>query len=108
VAGHAIGEPEKAAQERLLRFRKQPHVDRALPAAQNRAQRYRQNLMKVVQRRIAGARVPQTVPAFDKSIQNILPRRQPSDPVESSAAQTQNPPKLAADFQMRFPWVEGG
>src|ERR1700721_2879509 len=49
---------------------------RALPAAQNRAHRYRQNLMKVVQRRIAGARVVQTVPAFDKPIQHLLPRRE--------------------------------
>jgi len=49
-----------------------------LPAAQNRAHGYRQNLMKLVQRRIARARVVQTVPAFDKAIQPILPRREPS------------------------------
>jgi hypothetical protein len=34
--------------------------------------------MKVMQRRIASARVVQTVPAFDKAIQNILPRRESS------------------------------
>src|SRR5208337_5602443 len=67
VAGHAILELEKSAQERLLRLGEQAHVHRALPAAQNRARRYRQNLMKVVQRGIAGARVVRTVPAFDKA-----------------------------------------
>jgi hypothetical protein len=60
MAGHAIFELEKPAQERLLRLREQAHVHRALPAAQNRAHRYRQNLMKAVQRGIAGARVVQT------------------------------------------------
>src|SRR5271166_3204603 len=72
MAGNAMLELEKPAQERLLRLGEQAHVYRALPAAQNRAHRYRQNLMKVVQRRIAGARVVQTVPAFDKAIQDIL------------------------------------
>src|SRR5208337_4123709 len=62
----------------LLRLGEQAHVYRALPAAQNRAHRYRQNLMKVVQRRIASARVVQTVPAFDKAIQHLLPRRESS------------------------------
>ena len=76
VAGHAILELEKPAQERLLRLREQAHVDRALPAAQNRAHRYRQDLMKVVQRGISSARVVQTVPPFDKAIQNNLPRRE--------------------------------
>ena len=76
MAGHAILELEKPAQERLLRLGEQAHVHRALPAAQNRAHRYRQNLMKVVQRGIAGARVVQTVPAFDKAIQDLLPRRE--------------------------------
>ena len=51
-------------------------ADAIAPAAQNRAHRYRQNLMKVVQRRIAGARVVQAVPAFNKAIQNSLPRRE--------------------------------
>ena len=78
MAGHAILELEKPAQERLLRLREQAHVHRALPAAQNRAHRYRQNLMKVVQRGIASARVVQTLPAFDKAIQNHLPRRKSS------------------------------
>src|SRR5208337_4695116 len=78
VAGHAILELEKPAQERLLRLGEQAHVHRALPAAQNRARRYRQNLMKVVQRSIAGARVVQTVPAFDKAIQDLPPRRESS------------------------------
>jgi len=78
MAGQAILELEKPTQERLLRLRKQAHIHRALPAAQNRAQRDRQNLMKVVQRGIAGARVVQTVPAFDKAIQNNLPRRKSS------------------------------
>ena len=77
MAGNAILKPEKPAQERLLRLREKAHVDRALPAAQNRAHGYRQNLMKVMQRRIASARVVQTVPAFDKADrQNILPRRE--------------------------------
>src|SRR5271166_4119835 len=67
---------EKPAQEGLLRLGEQAHVYRALPAAQNRAHRYRQNLMKVVQRSIAGARVVQTVPAFDKAIQDLPPRRE--------------------------------
>ena len=67
--------PEKPAQKRLFRLREQAHVDRALPATQNRAHGYRQNLMKVVQRRIASARVVQTLPAFDKAIQDSLPRR---------------------------------
>jgi hypothetical protein len=78
MAGHAVLEVEKPAQERLLRLREQAHVHRALPAAQNRAHRYRQNLMKVVQRGIAGARVVQTLPAFEKAIQNHLPRRESS------------------------------
>lgn len=78
MAGHAILKLEKPAQERLLRLGEQTHVHRALPAAQNRAHRYRQNLMKVVQRRIASARVVQTLPAFDKAIQNNLPRRESS------------------------------
>jgi len=78
MAGHAILKPEKPAQERLLRLREKAHVHRALPATQNRAHGYHQNLMKVVQRRIASARVVQTVPAFDKAIQNNLPRRESS------------------------------
>jgi hypothetical protein len=32
--------------------------------------------MKVVQRGIARARVVQTIPAFDKAIQNFFPRRE--------------------------------
>src|SRR5271165_1158771 len=48
MARHAILKLEKPAQERLLRLREQTHVHRALPATQNRAHRYRQNLMKVV------------------------------------------------------------
>jgi hypothetical protein len=76
VAGNAILELEKSAQERLLRLGEQAHVHRALPAAQNRAHRYRQNLMKVMQSGVAGARVVQTVPAFDKAIQDLLPRRE--------------------------------
>ena len=40
--------------------------------------------MKVVQCGIAGARVVQTIPAFDKAIQNHLPRRESiRDPVKS-------------------------
>jgi len=76
MAGHAILELKEPAQKWLLRLREQAHVHRALPAAQNRTHRYRQNLMKVVQRGIAGARVVQTIPAFDKAIQNHLPRRE--------------------------------
>ena len=78
MAGHAILQLEKPAQEGLLRLREQAHVHRTLPAAQNRAHRYRQNLMKVVQCGIAGARVVQTIPAFDKAIQNHPPRRESS------------------------------
>jgi hypothetical protein len=76
VARHAILELEKPALERLLRLREQAHVHRALPAAQNRAHRYRQDFVKVVQCGISSARVVQTVPAFDKAIQNNLPRRE--------------------------------
>jgi hypothetical protein len=36
VAGQAILKPEKAAQERLLRFREQRHVHRALATTQDR------------------------------------------------------------------------
>jgi hypothetical protein len=78
MARNAILKPEKPAQERLLRLGEQAHVHRALPATQDRAHGYRQNLMKVVQRRIASARVVQTVPTFDKPIQHILPRRESS------------------------------
>jgi hypothetical protein len=49
VARHAFLEPEKPAQERLLRFREQGHVHRTLRAAQNRAHRDRQNLMSLLQ-----------------------------------------------------------
>ena len=84
MAGNAILELEKSAQERLLRLGEKAHVHRALPAAQNRAHRYRQNLMKVVQRGIAGARVVQSVPAFDKAIQDLSPAPQIiRDPVKS-------------------------
>ena len=78
MAGHAILKLEKPAQERLLRLGEQAHVHRALPATQNRAHRYRQNLMKVVQRGVSPPRVVQTVPACDKAIQNNLPRRESS------------------------------
>ena len=107
MAGNAILKPEKPAPERLLRLREKAHVDRALPAAQNRAHGYRENLMKVMQRRIASARLVQTVPAFDKAIQNILPRRENNrDPVKSISPETQNPANVAAEFQMReFPCI---
>jgi len=75
MAGHAILKLEKPAQERLLRLGEQAHVHRA---AQNRAHRYRQNLMKVVQRGVSPPRVVQTLPAFDKAIQDLLPRRESS------------------------------
>src|SRR5271154_4328541 len=104
MTGHAILEPEKAAQERLLRLGEQAHVHRALPAAQNRAHRYRQNLMKVVQRRIAGARVVQTVPAFDKPIQHLLPApRIIRDPVESISFKTQNPANVGGGIPNAIP-----
>ena len=77
VTGHAILKLEEPTQERLLRLREQAHVHRALRAAQNRAHRYRQNLMEVVQRRVARARVLQSLPEFNKAIQNTLPRREP-------------------------------
>jgi len=75
MAGHAILELEKPTQEWLFRLREQAHIHRALASAQNRAHRDRQNLMEIVQCSIAGARVIQPVPAFDKAIQNNLPRR---------------------------------
>src|SRR5208282_6200676 len=66
-----------------LDFAKRPMSTEPCPPHRT-AHGYHQNLMKVVQRRIASARVVQTVPAFDKAIQNILPRRE-------SSATRQNP-----------------
>jgi hypothetical protein len=74
--GRPFSSFKKPAQERLLRLGEQAHVHRALSAAQNRAQGYRQDLVKVVQRRVARARILQTVPACDKPFQDILPRRE--------------------------------
>ena len=59
--------------------------------------------MKVMQRRIASARVVQTVPAFDKAIQNILRAANHPRPGKSISPETQNPANVAAEFQMRFP-----
>ena len=61
MAGHAVLQPEKAAQERLFGLGEQRHVHRALAAAQHRAQRDHQQLMEIVQTGIAGSRILQSL-----------------------------------------------
>src|SRR5277367_2135791 len=75
VAGHPIRKLEKAPQEWLLGLREQRHVDRALTAAEHRAKSDHQQFMEIMQTRIAGSRVFQTLPASRELIQAILPRR---------------------------------
>jgi hypothetical protein len=74
--GRPFSSFKKPAQERLPGLGEQAHMSTALSAARNRAQGDRQDLVKGVQRRIARARVVQTVPACDKAIQLLLPRRE--------------------------------
>src|SRR5208337_2065736 len=89
-----------SAQERLLRLGEQAHVHRALPATQNRAHRYRQNLMKVVQRGVSPPRVVQTLPPCDKTIQNNLPRRESSATRRNpSRPKRKAPPKQRQNFK---------
>ena len=71
MAGHAVLQLQEPAQKRFLGFRKQRHVDRALPATQDRAQRDHQKFMEIMQRGIAGSRVIQTLPTGGKLIQGI-------------------------------------
>ena len=66
MAGHAVGQLEKAAQERLFRFGEFRHVNRALTATENRAERDHQKLMKIMQTRVAASRIFQTLPALGK------------------------------------------
>jgi hypothetical protein len=74
VAGHAMLELEKAAQERCFRRGEQCRVHRALAAAQERAKGNHQEVMEVVQTGIAGSRVLQFLPTDDELIQGNLPR----------------------------------
>src|SRR5208337_650505 len=109
MAGHAILKLEKPAQERLLRLGEQTHVHRALPAAQNRAHRYRQNLMKVVQRGVSPPRVVQTLPAFDKAIQNKSPApRIIRDPVESISSNIAKSAQRGRRIPSAIPLVRAG
>ena len=73
VAGRAMLELEKAAQERLFRRGEQCHVDRTLAAAQDRAKGDHQEVVEIVQTGIAGARILQFLPAGNKLIQGDLP-----------------------------------
>jgi hypothetical protein len=73
VAGQPGRQLEKTAQKRLLGRGEQRHIHRRLAAAQHRAQRDHQKFMKVMQRRIAGARILQILPAVNELIQTILP-----------------------------------
>ena len=73
VTWNALLQLEKAAQERLFRFRKPSHVHRTLATAQHRAKGDHQQLMKVMQTGIPSSRVFQTLPAAGKLIQGVLP-----------------------------------
>jgi hypothetical protein len=71
VAGNAIGQLQKAPQERFFRFREFRHVDRALATAQNSAESDHQKLMEIMQTRIAASRILQDVPATGKLFHGI-------------------------------------
>jgi hypothetical protein len=71
VAGNAVFQLEKAAQERLLCRRERGHMGRSLTAAQNGAESNEQKFMEVVQTGIAGSRILQPFPARNKPIQLI-------------------------------------
>jgi hypothetical protein len=73
VAGQAVHQAQKAAQERLLRASEEPHVDGALATAQHGAQRDHQQFMEVMQPGIARARIFQPLPAVGELIHGGLP-----------------------------------
>jgi hypothetical protein len=64
--GYAVGQLQKAEQERLFRFGEFRHVNRALAAAQNSAQSDHQKLMKIMPTGIAVSRILQAFPATSK------------------------------------------
>lgn len=54
---------------------KKTHINRALPAAQDRAEGNYQQLLKIVTAGIAGSRIIHITPASNKLIQGMLPER---------------------------------
>jgi hypothetical protein len=75
VTGDAVLQLEKAAQEPFLHLCEPRLVNRALAAAQDRAQSNHQQLMEVMQSRIAGSGVLQILPTGSKLIQGIITDR---------------------------------
>jgi hypothetical protein len=74
MAGQAVLQRQKAAQERLLCNRECCHKPRTLTAAQHCAQDDHQHFVEVVPTSIAGPRVFQTFKAGDKLVQHGFPR----------------------------------
>ena len=104
VARQPVFQLQETAQESLLPRREQRHVDRALPSAQNRAERDHQELMKVVQSRVPASRILQFFPTSYKRLQ-YRPHRCDSH----TQRQNRSGPGAASlnafvkPFQMRFP-----
>lgn len=74
----STGFPKVASRLAALACRTMCQVDFSasqLSSARNRTHRDRQNLMKIVQPDVTGARVIKPVPAFGKAIQNNPPGR---------------------------------
>ena len=69
VAGQTALKPQEAAQERLLGLGIQCHVDRRLPATQDRAKGNDQQLVEVVPAGIAGTGVGQIGEAGNEAFQ---------------------------------------
>jgi hypothetical protein len=76
LAWRAVVQPQETTQKRLLRLGEQAHVHGALAPAQNRAKCDRQNLMKIVERGVARARILQPLPTGDEIFQYDLPERE--------------------------------
>jgi arginine decarboxylase-like protein len=74
VARQAVGQHEEAAQKRLFRLGEQRHLDRALSAAQDRAERDQQEFVEIVKSRVPASRILPFLPAFQKLIQHRLQR----------------------------------